>query len=177
MRLATALVLLSATAGPSAAADDLYTKYFAGVAGGKPCYARSYDDAHLKSHPRQTVRRIEVDFDQGQRDDGGKNTAANFQGGIGVMLKRSSDWYTQEIHCKTGATRFDCYLEGDGGLIRLIPSGTGLRLEVESGGGGTDHLVIEGAKDFAEFGGPGSDDRVFLLPRADRKLCDASTAN
>ena len=170
--LIAGLCLLGAATTPSVA-DDLYAKYFADVDGGRPCYARYYDATHLKSHPKQTVRRIAVDFDQSQRDDKGKNTAGDFQGGFGFMLKRSAEWYTQEMHCSTAAAHFDCFLEGDGGRFRLIPAGRGLRLEVVNGGGGTDQIVVEGS-DFGEFGIPGGDDRVFILPRGERKLCEAA---
>lgn len=117
------------------------------AAGGKPCYARYYDGAHLKAHPKQKVRRIEVDFDQGWREDkGGKNSAADFHAGIGFMLKRSGEWYGQELYRKTADDHFECYLDADGGAIRLIPRGNALRLEVVSGGGGTDQIAVEGAR-------------------------------
>jgi hypothetical protein len=157
------------------AADDLYTRYFAGVADGKPCYARYYDDAHLRTHPKQQVRRIEIDFDVNERSDPQtKNSATYFQAGIGFMLKRSSEWYTQALSCKVAGTRFECYLEADGGTFVLIPRGDALRLEIT--GGPDADIHAEGGKDCGEFGGRGSDDRAFLLPRTDRKLCDAATA-
>ncbi len=156
---------------PTRAADHLYMRYFEGVAAGKPCYARYYDDAHLKRHPKQEVRRIEIDFDASWRsDENGKNTEADFQAGIGFMLKRSQEWYGQALVCKTLNDHFECYLEADGGQIRLIPRGSALRLEVV--GGKDSDIHTEGATDFGSFGEVGSDDRVFLLPRADKKLCD-----
>ena len=51
-----------------------------------------------------------------------------------------------------------------------------MRLEVTAGGSGTDQIVAEGT-DWGMFGGPGSDDRVFILRRADRKLCNRADAN
>lgn len=173
-RHAAALILLLGGTAVAVAADDLYTRYFAGVAGGKPCYARHYDDAHLKAHPKQKVRRIEIDFDVNERSDpDGKNGPANFQAGIGFMPKGSPAWYGQALVCKTAGNRFECYLEADGGSFVLIPRGDALRLEI-TGGPGSD-IHAEGEKDFGAFGGPDGDDRVFILPRADRKLCDAST--
>ena len=176
MRTLLAALAVAAVCAPGGArADDLYSKYFSGVNGGKPCYARTYDAAHLKAHPKQTVRSIEVDFDQSWREDeGGKNTAGDFQAGMSFMLKRSEERYGQELYCKVAGDHFDCYLDADGGTIRLTPAGDGLKLQVTGGGGGTDQIAVEGSKDFGEFGGPGSDDRVFILPRADRKLCDAA---
>ena len=84
--------------------------------------------------------------------------------------------YGEELVCKVASEHFDCYLEADGGKFRLTPEGDGLRLEVTAGGGGTDQIVAEGT-DWGTFGGPGSDDRVFILRRADRKHCDAAIAN
>jgi hypothetical protein len=167
-----AFVLFVAAAAP-AAADDLYTRYFAGADGGKVCYVRVYDDAHLKAHRKQTVRRIFIDFDVNARsDETRKNGADNFEAGIGFMLKRSDEWYGQALSCKTAGDRFECFLEADGGTLTLTPRGDVLRLEV-TGGAGSD-IHAEGEKDFGEFGGPGTDDRVFILPRGDRKTCDAA---
>jgi hypothetical protein len=171
---ATACALaLFAAAAPAAAADDLYTHYFAGAAGGKPCYLRVYDDAHLKGHPRQTVRRIFVDFDVNTRsDETRKNGADDFEAGIGFMLKRSNEWYGQALSCRTERDHFACSLEADGGIFTLTPRGEALRLDVT--GGPNADIHAEGGKDFGEFGGRGSDDRAFLLRRGDRALCDAA---
>jgi hypothetical protein len=167
------LVLMAVTAAPALAADDLYTRTFAGVDAGKPCYLRVYDDAHLKAHPKQTVRRIFIDFDVDARsDETRKNGADDFEAGIGFMLKRSPEWYGQALACKTAGAHFECYLEADGGTLTLTPRGDALRLTV-TGGAGSD-IHAEGEKDFGEFGGPGTDDRVFLLRRGDRKTCDAA---
>ena len=178
MKMLSALFLSAIAVNPSAASTvDIYTRYFAGVSGGKSCYARYYDPAHLNAHPNQTVRRIEVDFDQNRRDHKvTKNTPADFQASFGFMLKRFNEWYGQELACKVASDHFDCYLEADGGKFRLTPEGDGLRLQITGGGGGTDQIVAEGT-DWGMFGGPGSDDRVFILRRANRKLCDAAIAN
>jgi hypothetical protein len=178
MKMPSVLFLSAIAANPPAAnAVDIYTRYFAGTSGGKPCYARYYDRAHLNAHPTQTVRRIVVDFDQARRDDKlTTNSSADFQAGFGFMLKRSNEWYGQELFCKVTADQFDCYLDADGGKLRLIPEGDGLRLEVTGGGGGTDQIVVEGS-DWGRFGTPGGGDRVFILRRADRRLCNAATEN
>jgi hypothetical protein len=132
---------------------------------------RAYDVAHLKSHPKQTVRRIFVDFDVNVRsDETRKNGPDDFEAGIGFMLKRSSEWYGQALSCKTVADHFECYLEADGGRLSLTPRGDGLRLEVSGGADG--EISAEGEKDFGSFGGRGTDDRVFVLHRGDRAVCD-----
>jgi len=170
-RALTLVPLLSAL--PAAAADDLYTRSFAGVDGGRPCYLRVYDSAHLKSHPKQTVRRIFIDFDVNVRsDETRKNGPDNFEAGIGFMLKRSPEWYGQALSCKTAGDRFECFLEADGGTLTLTPQGDALRLDVA--GGRDSDIHAEGEKDFGSFGKRGGDDRVFILPRGDRAVCDAA---
>jgi hypothetical protein len=168
------LVLLAvAAAAPALADDDLYARTFAGIDGGKVCYVRVYDDAHLRTHPKQTVRRIFIDFDADARsDETRKNGADNFEAGIGFMLKRSDKWYGQALSCKTAGDHFECFLEADGGTLSLTPRGDALRLEVT--GDASSDIHAEGEKDFGEFGGPGTDDRVFILPRGDRRTCDAA---
>ena len=119
----------------AASADDIYTRYFAQADGGKPCYARSYDRKHMEAHPKQTVRRIQVDFDKDFGEAAGpKNTASSFEAGIGFMLNRSDERYGDALYCKTLDNRVDCYLDADGGTIRLTPQGDALRLEVTGGG-------------------------------------------
>lgn len=162
-----------AAAAPAAAADDVYTRYFAGVDGGRPCYLRVYDDAHLRTHPKQTVRRIFIDFDANVRsDETRKNGPDNFEAGIGFTLKRSAEWYGQALSCKIVAEHFECDLEADGGRLTLTPRGKDLRLEVA--GGASGEISAEGEKDFGSFGGRGSDDLIFILPRGDRADCDAA---
>lgn len=147
MKIASILFLSATIANPSAAsAADVLTKYFSEVSGGRPCYPRYYDHVHLSFHPKQTVRRIEVEFDQDRREDKlTKNTPEDFQASFGFMLTRSNEWYGQELFCKVNADYFDCYLDADGGKFRLTPEGSGLRLEITGGGGGTDQIVAEGS--------------------------------
>lgn len=165
------IILLAAL--PAAAADDIYSRYFANADHGRPCYLRDYDDAHLRSHPKQTVRRIFIDFDVNTRsDETRKNGPDNFEAGIGFMLKRSPEWYGQALSCKSVADRFECALEADGGMLTLTPDKDALRLTVAGSAGADIHA--EGEKDFGSFGGRGSDDRVFILRRGDRSVCDAA---
>src|SRR5204863_7895462 len=98
----SAILLLAVTFSASAAGANIYAKYIADANGGRVCYARYYDAAHLAAHPRQTVRRIMVDYDRGTHEDADpENTAAKFIAGIGFMLRNSGNWYTQELFCKT----------------------------------------------------------------------------
>ena len=137
--------------------------------GGRPCYLRVHDEAHLRSHPRQTVRRIFIDFDVNVRfDETRKNGPDNFEAGIGFMLKRSPEWYGQALSCMTVGNRINWYIEADGGS--LTPLGKSVRLEIA--GSTAAVIAAEGEKDFGSFGGRGSDDRVFIRQRGDRAICD-----
>jgi hypothetical protein len=170
-----AAAILFAGAAAAETADELYTRYFAGADDGKPCYAHNYDGAHLRAHPKQTVRRIRLSFDKDEGEgQGPKNTAAKFEASIEFTLKRSPEWYGDALYCKVVGSRFDCYLDADGGSIRLTPQGDALRLDVVGGaGGGSDsQIAVEGGKDFGEFGGPGSDDRVFVLRHVNSRVCE-----
>jgi len=165
------LIALAASAAPGHA-DSLFETYFSKAAGGKPCYARRYTADHLAKHPRQHVVAIEIDF-QPANPDGVLNTAKGFELGFGVQKRGSSEWFTNSGYCATMADRFTCGLEGDGGRFTLRPASRGrLRLDLTG-----DGMAIEGANSVFEFGGNKSDDNVFLLSRAARRICDAATAD
>ena len=36
----------------AATPDDLFNRFFSNVLDGRPCYARTYDEKHLKAHSR-----------------------------------------------------------------------------------------------------------------------------
>lgn len=165
--------LIGVAATPVVGADNLYGKYFANPAGGKPCYLRSYDAAHLKKHPRQRVTAMEMDFDISFGDTDRPNSAAYFEAQLGFRLRHEKENFGDAIYCKTLKGYFDCYFDADGGTFRLVPQGETLRVEIMRGGGGTDEIQIEGQNGFVSFGAPGSDDRVFVLPPASRKSCEA----
>lgn len=146
---------------------------------GTACYARAYDRAHLKAHPRQTVSAIEVDFVPAN-PDGVKNTAAKFELGFGFQIRGRTDWYTNTSYCHAEGAGFLCSLESDGGDIRLTPQANALRLDVVNRGGKqakADQINSEGASDTGSFGRPGGDDLSFILDRAPHAVCDASTAD
>jgi hypothetical protein len=165
------LLVLSVGIAPGHA-ESLFESYFSKAAGGKPCYARQYTAEHLAKNPKQQVTAIEIDFEP-NNPDGVLNTAKRFELGFGVQKRGGAEWFTNAGYCTMRAGGFDCALEGDGGLFRLRPaSGERLRLELTR-----DTIAIEGENSFFEFGGTKSDDNVFLLSPAERKVCDASTAD
>lgn len=155
-----------------AADDGLFDSHFAKIQNGTPCYARTYDAAHLQDHPNQKVRRIEFDMTD-KNANGNANTADNFELGFGVMSVTSSDWYTGSAICKTAGAVVDCFLEGDGGRFRLSAEKNGA-LKLETGDYG---LAFEGAKDTLELPAEDKDDKVFILSPAPHAECEAATAD
>lgn len=162
---------LSLSLGSRASAetgDDLFNRYFANVLDGAPCYARTYDDQHLKSHAAQKVRSIEVDLSK-HNADGSPNSSEKFELGFAVMTRRSPEWFGQTASCHASDSAFDCYLEGDGGLFRLTPTADGLKFET-----GENGIDFEGTEAL-ELSGKTGDDRVFDLAPA-KEECAAASA-
>src|SRR6185437_12013078 len=89
---------LNVTRASATTSDDLYNSYFANVLDGPPCFARTYSDAHLKTHSTQRVRSIEIDLSKAN-SDGKPNTADRFEIGFELMLKTSPEWYGQAASC------------------------------------------------------------------------------
>lgn len=159
-------------APPAAAADGLFESHFANADGGAPCYSRIYDAEHLSKHPAQRVARVEIDMSK-ENVSGKPNTPEGFELGIGFMLRDKPDWYTGLAICKARDSDISCFIEGDGGRFELTaPSPDAVRLETGDYG-----IAIEGGADFMEISGTKGDDRAFVLNRAPRAECDASTAN
>jgi hypothetical protein len=115
----------------AATSDDLFNNYFGNVLAGRPCFARTYDEAHLQAHPAQRVRKVEIDLAKAN-SDGTPNSADHFAVGFAVMLTSGSQWIGQSANCKTNEADFECYLESDGGLFHLTPQKDGA-LKFESG--------------------------------------------
>src|SRR6516165_4800494 len=137
-KMLSALFLSSIAVGPSAVnAVDIYTRYFAGVSGGKPCYARYYGPAHLNAHPKQTVRRIEVGFDQGRRDDKAtKNTPTDFQASRLLVEKettpRRSRGGGRSLRRLPPSRRADCKGRHPARLVCGLSAGGGVWCELVS---------------------------------------------
>lgn len=171
LRIGRALVISLVSVLPSSAAtsDDLFNSYFANVLDGAPCFARTYDDAHLRDHPAQRVRKIEIDLSK-QNSDGTPNSADRFEIGFGLMLTSGPEWYGQAASCKTNDTDFECFFEGDGGVFRLAPqNGGGLRLET-----GDNGIALQGGAGVIELSGKTGEDRAFDLTLSKEECRSAS---
>jgi hypothetical protein len=162
--------LLSVTIAFAASSDDLYDRYFSNVLAGRPCFARTYDAAHLAAHAGQRVRSIEISLAK-KNFDGSPNSADRFELEFALMVKSSPEWYGQAAICRTTEAAFECFLKADGGLFRLTPlSDGGLRLDTGEAG-----IALEGATDTIELSGKTGGDRSFDLV-ASKTECEAAHA-
>jgi len=168
--LASSTMPLDVTPAFAAPLSDLYDRYFSNVLDGRPCFARTYDDAHFKKHPHQRIQSIAIELAK-TNTDGTPNSADRFELKFALLPLSSPEWYGQTASCKADESAFECYLEADGGLFRLTPAPAGgLRLET-----GETGLALEGTADTIELSGKTGDDRVFdLTPSKDE--CDAARA-
>ena len=148
--LAVALLSLPVQAGP----------VFDRLSGPNPqtdqCFARFYNAAHLKRHPRQRVTRFQLRRDRSSP----VNSAARFTVALGFRTSDGPDLFTVHGICAPRGSLAMCDGEGDAGRFRLKINGTNLIVEI-------DRLELEGSgADLAE-----SDDRTFLLRPAPAREC------
>lgn len=168
--LAATAAIVPALASSALAGETLFESHLAKVNGGTPCYARIYDEAHLKAHPQQRVKAIEFEMTK-ENASGTPNTAENFELGFGIKTTRSAGWYTGLAICKDNGAAIDCFLEGDGGRFSLTPDQDGaMRLATGDYG-----IALEGDKDVLELSGTEGDDKVFILTPTERPVCEAAT--
>ena len=151
--------------GANAEAGFLDEAFAATKEGRVSCYARQYDDAHLKSHPRQKTTFFSVAM-LAENADGRGNSAEDFQLQVGVEAKGGKERYYGHAYCKADGETANCFLEGDGGRMTLKPADGG-RIRVEAGNYG---LAFEGS-DFLQIGAEESDDNVFLIDKSTDGLC------
>ena len=169
-RIATALTCLVAAALPALARagdGDLMRRLAVDADGGPPCYARSYGQMHLASHPRQSVESFAITMGQASESTAEGSHRLLFA----IKLKGRQEWYTNGGYCMPEKEQFSCHLEGDGGHATISTSGArGLRLET-----GPDGIGLAGPSGLVAVGGEASDDRVFILHPTSRSVCLAAT--
>jgi hypothetical protein len=171
MKMLVAAAALGAVLAVPAGAADIYRATFGKPDKGEVCYARLYDAAHLKAHPRQTVGGIAVDFST-VNDDSRVNSAAAFELALSVRKGKDGGWFAASPTCKTVAGHFLCTLSGDNGAFTLTPASGGLAFAVVPHAGSGDAIRLEGGDTGIGFGKPRGDDLVFALARAKPEVCD-----
>ena len=152
------VVLMAALLAAPAQAGPVFDR----LSGSHPltdqCFARTYDTAHLKRHPRQRVTRFQL-----RRDRSGpasENNRARFTVAVAFRTTDGPDLFSVNGICTTRGTIAECGGEGDAGRFRLKLVAKNLTVKI-------DRLELEGSgADLAE-----SDDRTFLLWPASLEQC------
>jgi hypothetical protein len=120
-----------------------------------PCFSRSYDDAHLASHPDQQVTLMVVRADS---EDMELDQTEDLLVLVDVLTRSSTFPYSGIGYCTPGKDGMDCRMEGDAGGFTLTDQDGRLRLDV-----GENGLSFEGETDFLTLQPDQGDDRLFLL--------------
>jgi hypothetical protein len=150
------------------------------------CFGRTYDDAHLRKHPRQRVTSFHIlrdfspdtnaEFEHQSRED--MLSADGADGIIGlaayVRLRGRKGVYSNHFSCRRddkGAMR--CGIDCDGGSFSARPSGGSLLIQNEGfvvvgGCGGSEEDAMNPV-----FIDPGADDKVFRLDNQPLAQCTA----
>lgn len=189
--IAAAATVLVVGAGPASAAPLLDT-FFTPGNGVVPCYARTYDAAHLAAHPRQRVTAFFLRADgpaaspgagpgkdgqsvfrpgaSGTKDAGNGGDPGNRDGGLdlafGFTLKNNPDVYEGLATCAASGDGATCAVEGDGGGFRLERNRDGrLRIVID------ERFEVEGGSGFSPDLATGGDDSPILLALAPPPRC------
>jgi hypothetical protein len=169
IRFPLALAILAASGGVAAAASAGDATVFGTVpANGKlyACYTRSYDKAHLASHPKQNARDMAL-FVNAVDEDGQQYGLA-----IGVHFRKSPRLFEVYGGCSQsddGKGTLHCGVECDGGQIDVsVKDETSVLVSIPDGARTWDPESGDDAPDNLHFG---ADDKLFRLDRADLKDC------
>jgi hypothetical protein len=155
-------------------ADATLAKLLPPDPGAKLCYARSYDAAHLKQHPKQTVTEVTFFMRVVGYDHGGGYVVRNpdhigYQ--FAMAVKRRAGKPLRTAGDCSGGTGVHCVVDCDGGGVNVekLAAGEDLMLRLLEGGirmhGDCDGAgVMVGAK---------SDDKAFQVSKAPVQACAA----
>jgi len=164
---ALAVVIPAVATGGTTLFDTTFAKL------GSPCFERTYDAAHLKAHPHQTVSGISLEY-SATNDDGTPNKPDAFELSLSFHLKPADGWFSGPATCKTVGDHFACALDGDEGQFTVTPQAGALKFTVVNRGGTDskeDQIHLEGGDSSASFGKPSGDDLVFVLPKVASSVC------
>jgi hypothetical protein len=152
MKKIAAALLAVVVSGLPAHAASILDPYFDARQG---CYARFYDEAHLRDNPRQMVESITL-YRNGEFQDPGGELTLSFD-----ITTRDGKWYEGTGICIGNR----CGVEGDGGSFTLVPYRDGLLLEVDGRAG----MHAEGPDGFIAL--EETDDTEFLLYAEAGRTC------
>lgn len=149
------------------------------------CYARDYDAAHMKAHPKQKVTAIALTYvpektfaetPEPQKMWDQYADAPAFSAIVAVRFKGDERVALGPAYCRTGSSKMlECGIEGDGGGFNVLIQEDGrVKLVNESG----FSVAYPGRNPDAEDGeyvvvDPKDDHDAFLMAAAKGGLCDA----
>lgn len=127
------------------------------------CYDRVYDDAHMKAHPGQKVKRLrlQIGLETSVYDEANVN-------GMDFWLRGETKQRYGIPICRAGTKLLDCGMESDGGAFTLEETKDGVKLtnkyylradDPEAG----EEAAVELSAD--------AEHTVFLLPRISEGRC------
>lgn len=160
-RIAPLAALIALAPGAALAQGAVFERLSGGWSGADPCFARTYEPAHLARYPSQRVTQIFLKRERVEVRE--ENGTPRFTVRLGFRLKGGTDAYSTLAVCTRAGAAADCAGEGDTGAFRLELRGEGVRIAVE-------RLEVEGGRSFSPDLAA-SDDRVFLLRPAEAAAC------
>lgn len=125
------------------------------------CFARTYEEAHLRSHPDQTVTHFFLG-DPGP-DWVEIQSPVHYNLVFGFQVVGDADKYSGVAICEPQGALAACDIEGDGGSFTIERNGAGLRIRLV-------RMQVEGMQDFSPDLAL-RDNRVMLLGPAQSAAC------
>jgi len=149
------------------------------------CYARTYDEAHMKAHPKQKVSAIAITYVPEKRfpdttepqklwDQYADFPA--FSAIVAVQFKGSTQTALGPLYCRTGSSKMlECGIEGDGGQFNVLLQDDGKVKLVNENGFSVSYPAKNPDEEDGEsfFVDPKDDHDAFLMADAKGGLCDA----
>jgi hypothetical protein len=140
------------------------------------CFARIYDAAHLKGHPKQNVTNMTLLANSPYDGEADPARTYNLTLGIGFRaLKQQFDAYGGCDGTNAAQQSLNCYIDCDGGAINVrVRDQNSILVDIPTGARIYDPAAPDtddpdaGVPPKAEFG---SDDKTFLLMRVALDQC------
>ena len=171
------LMLISFTVAKAEVPDNAaLAALLALQAGNKACYARSYDAAHLRAHPRQRITAMKVlltvqAYDPKPADAKTPQDLVYYPFAMSLARRGDKRLLQTSGDCMSGEN-ISCVVDCDGGSVTLdkMPRASALIVRISEYGVRMFHDCDEEEGVTVE---PGADDKVFRLEKAELGFCKA----
>lgn len=148
-------------------------KTLAPVHGREVCFARTYDPAHLKRHPKQKVTALlfQLRYRRHPAERGYPEGQRNYYFAMSAKVKGQKKTLYASGECVPGDGGFGCGVECDGGGIRVKrePKTDAIVIRLEDRIRMT--IGCDGEEDDTVDLTPGADDKIFRLDKAELSAC------